>query len=142
MFQTRYCDQDLFNILASEENGNLIQLSGKDFRRNRPTIKNIKVFKNERIVRGFYIKEDIHVFINKNYKVIILKKYLQISKVWKIVVEFKYRQDFCASVFIGKMFIIGGITFSQDEACTTCIQYDTKTNEKKKEFIKLIKQDG
>ena len=29
------------------------------------------------------------------------------------------------------MFIIGGITFSQDEACTTCIQYDTKTNEKK-----------
>ena len=130
MFVARYCDHDLFNILTLKKNGNLIQISGKDFRRNRPAIKYIKNSENEFIVKGFCIKGDMYVLKIKKNKLIIIKKYLQISKTWITVGNLKHRNDFCASVLIDKIYIMGG-EFSYSKACTSCIQYGTKTKEQK-----------
>ena len=130
MFETRYCDHDLFDILIPKKNGNLLELSSKDFRRNRPTIKSIKVSENENVVRGFCIKGNIHVLINRKNKLIIIKKYLQNSKTWKTFGDLKCRHDFCASSFIGKIYIIGGKDYLKTvKVCTSCVQYDTNTTE-------------
>ena len=115
--------------MVSEEYGKLIQLSGKEFRRNCPMVKNVKISKSEYVVEGFCIKGEIHVLVRRKNKLIILKKYSQIYKTWKNLIELKDRQDLCASVLIGKIYIVGGIeSLGIAKACTTCIQYDTKLN--------------
>ena len=130
MFEIRYCNHELFNILTLKKYGNLIQLSGKDFKRNRPAIKNIKLSKFKSIVKGFCIKGDIYVIMKRNIKLMIIKKYSQISNTWKAVGDLKRRQDFCASALIDKINIFGGMNSSFD-VCSSCVQYDTNTKKRK-----------
>ena len=133
-FETRYCDQNLFNILAfdcSKGSGSLVRINCNDVKKARPAFSKLLISIKQHIADGFCLKGKIYILLRINKKEMMLKKYSNKSNAWKSIVCFKYRDGFCASVLVNNIYIIGGLSNSL-AILGSCIQHSIENNETKK----------
>ena len=136
IFDVRYCDQESFNFFFCNKTGSIKQMNGKSFENVKSTTLSILTSKHERIDTGFFLKDDLYIFVN-NFanNTTKVKKVSEISKDWENVFNFKDRICFCACSLIDKIYIIGGDDNYYNNLIS-CIQFDTMNN-KLKEIAKM-----
>ena len=112
---SRYCDQNMFNILTFDRSTSpcpkLVRydISNKE-------LKSVKDFPRLRSVRGYlrtvFLKGNFYVFCGNNVSCwMSVLKYSSRSKTWKILAEYskeEYISGFNVCVFMGKVYLIGG----------------------------------
>ena len=89
-FEPRYCDQNLFNILAFDRYGSLLKINCKDVEKARPAFSRLLFSKKQRVVDGLCLKGETYISIQISEKVMMLKKYSNKSKSWKIISCYKH----------------------------------------------------
>ena len=125
----RYCNQSSFEISLSSRRRKLKQV---ELTKNSHNVKfSCSVEKSEKIYKTVVVGGEVYVVARKQVssrrKILVIKKYRNVTKSWESVVELEYRKRFAVCNFMNYIFIIGGMKIKYGDMCSTSIRYDKKS---------------
>ena len=125
----RYCNQSSFEISLSSRRRKLKQV---ELTKNSHNVKfSCSVEKSEKIYKTVVVGGEVYVVARKQVssrkKILVIKKYGNVTESWETEVELNYRKKFAVCNFINYIFIIGGMKIKYGDMCSTSIRYDTKS---------------
>ena len=136
---TRYCNQNLTNIINCDYSGGDLKNDTKN--KHLVNFNDFKISTSikstEEVYKAVCLKGDVYIFVKdyKNNNSVNIRKYSSVNKVWKKPVELGYHDYFAVCGIVDKIYIIGGLS-SFTNVSDSCIRYDTK-NQRSKEVAKM-----